>query len=61
VVFFWTWKLGPGSEDDPSAPYWSYSAGVQAGLIPKSLSDKNVTTNITEACYEFMDTGQWKC
>jgi glucan 1,3-beta-glucosidase len=55
--FFWTWKLGPGSEDDPSTPYWSYSASVAAGIIPKTLHD----SNITEACYEFLDTDPWKC
>lgn len=55
--FFWTWKTGPGAENDPSNPYWSYSAAVTAGIIPPKLHDQN----ITEACYLFEDTGNFTC
>jgi len=55
--FFWTWKLGPGTEKDPSQAYWSYSGAVKAGIIPDTLHD----SNITEACYEFMDTFPFTC
>jgi len=57
--FFWTWKTGPGSEKDPSVAYWSYSAAVQAFIIPAPLFIEN--KNITEACYEFMSTEPYTC
>jgi len=55
--FFWTWKLGPGTEADPSQAYWSYSGAVKAGIIPAKLPDQN----ITEACYVFESTEPFKC
>jgi len=55
--FFWTWKLGPGSESDPSQAYWSYSGAVAAGIIPAKLPEQN----ITEACYVFESTDPFKC
>jgi len=55
--FFWTWKLGPGTEKDPSTAYWSYVAAVKAGIIPATLPDKN----ITEACYVFESTEPYTC
>jgi len=55
--FFWTWKTGPGSEGDPSTPYWSYSAAVKANIIPSPLPDKG----IAEACYEFLSTVPYVC
>jgi len=57
--FFWTWKLGVGSEKDPSLPYWSYSASIAAGIMPTNL-DK-VNQNITEACYVFESTSPYTC
>jgi len=55
--FFWTWKLGPGTESDPSTPYWSYSAAVTATILPERL----VSENITEACYVFESTDPYTC
>jgi len=55
--FFWTWKTGPGSDKDPSTPYWSYSHSVTAGIIPNVLDDRN----ITEACYAFESTEPYTC
>jgi len=57
--FFWTYKTGPGTENDPSTPYWSYSAAVQAGIFPPVLTMEN--RNITEACYTFEDTNPFTC
>jgi hypothetical protein len=57
--FFWTWKLGPGTENDPSRSYWSYSAAVTAGIIPAPLQNYNY--NITTACFEFEDTDPYTC
>jgi len=57
--FFWTWKTGPGTEEDPSVAYWSYSASMAANIMPKNLD--NVNQNITEACYVFEDTAPYKC
>jgi len=57
--FFWTWKLGPGTENDPSRFYWSYSAAVGAGIIPQPLQNYNM--NITSACFEFEDTDPYTC
>jgi len=58
--FFWTWKLGKGSENDPSQAYWSYSAAVAADIFPSNFSD-SVNTNITESCYVFESTEPWRC
>jgi len=55
--FFWTWKTGPGSESDPSTPYWSYSAAVAATIIPSPLPDEDVKT----ACYAFESTEPFTC
>jgi len=55
--FFWTWKMGPGSEHDPSMPYWSYSGAVKAGIIPPKFHELNVT----EACYQFESTEPFHC
>jgi len=55
--FFWTWKLGPGTEQDPSQAYWSYSGAVAANIIPAKLPEQN----ITEACYVFESTDPFKC
>jgi len=55
--FFWTWKTGPGTQNDASVNYWSYSAAVKAQLIPAPLND----TLITEACYVFEDTEPYYC
>jgi len=57
--FFWTWKTGKGTEDDPSVAYWSYSAAMKATIFPKNLDAVN--QNITEACYVFEDTAPYKC
>jgi hypothetical protein len=57
--FFWTWKLGPGTENDPSRAYWSYTAAVTAGIIPTPLQNYNI--NITTACFEFEDTDPYTC
>jgi len=55
--FFWTWKTGPGSETDPSTPYWSLSAAVKATIIPATLPD----LPIQEACYQFESTEPFTC
>jgi glucan 1,3-beta-glucosidase len=55
--FFWTWKTGPGTETDPSTPYWSYTAAVAATIIPNTLPDQE----IQEACYEFTTTLPYTC
>jgi glucan 1,3-beta-glucosidase len=55
--FFWTWKLGPGGENDPSIAYWSYSEAIKAGIIPPKLVDQN----ITDACNYFEDTKPYTC
>jgi len=57
--FFWTWKTGPGTEEDPSVAYWSYSAAIAATIFPRKLD--NMNQNITEACYVFEDTAPYKC
>lgn len=33
--FFWTWKVGPGSDGKIRSPAWSYQLGLQNGWIPK--------------------------
>jgi len=55
--FFWTWKTGPGAENDPSTPYWSYSAAVKAKIIPAPLPDQAVQ----ESCYTFESTDPYVC
>jgi len=55
--FFWTWKLGPGSEKDPSTPYWSYTAGMGAKVIPTSFNE----TRLQDACYLFESTDPYVC
>jgi len=55
--FFWTWKTGPGSETDPSTPYWSMKAAVNATIIPSPLPD----IPIMEACYQFESTEPFTC
>jgi len=55
--FFWTWKTGPGSETDPSTPYWSMQAAVKATIIPSPLPD----VAIQEACYQFESTEPFTC
>jgi glucan 1,3-beta-glucosidase len=55
--FFWTYKTGPGTETDPSTPYWSYSAAVAATIIPNTLPD----LAIQQACYQFEDTEPYTC
>jgi len=57
--FFWTWKTGPGSEHDPSVAYWNFQAAIQANIIPVPL--QNYNQNITEACYNFLDTEPYTC
>jgi len=55
--FFFTWKTGPGTETDPSTPYWSFSAAVNATIIPSPLPDHP----IQEACFMFQPTEPWTC
>lgn len=50
--FFWTWKTGSGSDNDPSLAYWSYSEAIKAKIIPAPLVDED----IKEACYLFEST-----
>jgi len=57
--FFWTWKTGPGTEADPSTPYWSFVDAVNAELILVPLDVYNY--NITTACYQFEDTEPYTC
>jgi glucan 1,3-beta-glucosidase len=57
--FFWTWKTGPGTETDPSTPYWNFQRAIHDGIIPIPLTTYN--SNITEACYEFVDTAPYTC
>jgi len=55
--FFWTWKLGPGTETDPSSAYWSYSAAMEAKILPQKLNE----TTVKEACYLFESTDPFVC
>jgi len=55
--FFWTWKTGPGSENDPSTRYWSMSEAVKQNLFDNPLKYDTITT----ACYEFEDTEPYTC
>jgi len=55
--FFWTWKTGPGSENDPSTPYWSMAAAVKQNLFDNPLK----YDTITPSCYEFEDTEPYTC
>ncbi|KAG2050863.1 glycoside hydrolase [Suillus hirtellus] len=32
--FFWTWKIGPSSNNTIAAPLWSYQLGLQQGWMP---------------------------
>jgi len=57
--FFWTWKTGPGTENDPSVAYWSFQRAIQATIIPVPLQNYNY--NITTACFEFVDTNPYTC
>jgi len=57
--FFWTWKTGPGTETDPSTPYWNFQRAIHDGIIPVPLTTYNY--NITTACYEFVDTEPFTC
>jgi glucan 1,3-beta-glucosidase len=57
--FFWTWKTGPGTETDPSTPYWNLQRAIKDGIIPIPLSNYN--SNITSACFEFVDTEPYTC
>jgi len=57
--FFWTWKTGPGTENDPSVAYWNFQRAIQAGIIPVPLQNYNY--NITTACFEFVDTNPYTC
>jgi len=57
--FFWTWKTGPGSENDPSIPYWNMQRAIKDGIIPTPLQNYNM--NITTACFEFEDTDPYTC
>jgi glucan 1,3-beta-glucosidase len=57
--FFWTWKTGPGTENDPSVAYWDYTKAVGAGLIPSPLQNYNY--NITTACFQFEDVNPYFC
>jgi glucan 1,3-beta-glucosidase len=56
---FWTWKTGPGTENDPSLPYWSLQQAVKSNIIPTPLSQFNL--NITTACFQFEDTDPYVC
>jgi len=55
--FFWTWKTGPGTENDPSTPYWNFQRAIKETIIPVPLH----TDNITTACFEFVDTDPYMC
>jgi len=55
--FFWTWKTGIGSENDPSTRYWSMSEAVKQNLFDNPLK----YDTITSACYEFEDTEPYTC
>jgi len=55
--FFWTWKTGPGTENDPSTRYWSMAEAVKQNLFDNPLKQDVVTT----ACYEFEDTVPYTC
>jgi len=55
--FFWTWKTGPGTESDPSTPYWNFQMASKLGLIQTPLNSYNIST----ACYEFVDTVPYTC
>jgi glucan 1,3-beta-glucosidase len=57
--FFWTWKTGPGTENDPSVNYWDYSKAIAAGIIPSPLQNANY--NITTACFQFEDVEPYTC
>jgi glucan 1,3-beta-glucosidase len=57
--FFWTWKLGPGTENDPSQHYWDFLTAAQVGIIPTPLQNYNY--NITTACFQFEDTEPYVC
>jgi glucan 1,3-beta-glucosidase len=57
--FFWTWKTGPGAENDVSVDYWDFSRAIQAKIIPTPLQNYNY--NITTACYQFEDTEPYTC
>jgi len=57
--FFWTYKLGLGTENDPSRFYWDFTRAVGAGIIPTPLQKYNY--NITTACFNFEDTTPYTC
>jgi len=57
--FFWTWKLGLGTENDPSRNYWSYVNAMTAGILPQNLNTANY--NITTACFQFEDVDPYYC
>jgi len=57
--FFWTWKTGPGSENDPSIPYWNLQRAIKDNIVPTPLQNYNM--NITTACFEFEDTDPYTC
>jgi len=56
---FWTWKTGPGTENDPSVAYWNLQQAIKLNIIPTPLPNFNL--NITTACYQFEDTTPYVC
>jgi len=56
---FWTWKTGPGTENDPSVAYWNLQQAIKLNIIPTPLPNFNL--NITTACFQFEDTTPYVC
>ncbi|KAG2741648.1 glycoside hydrolase [Suillus brevipes Sb2] len=44
--FFWTWKIGPSSNNTIASPLWSYQLGLQQGWMP---TDPRVATGTCAA------------
>jgi len=57
--FFWTYKLGAGTENDPSQHYWDFTTAASVGIIPTPLQNYNY--NITTACFQFESTDPYTC
>jgi len=51
--YFWTWKTGPGAENDPCNAYWSFRDAVKAGYITSPITDEW----IQPACNYFVEDG----
>ncbi|KAG1738191.1 glycoside hydrolase family 5 protein [Suillus lakei] len=52
--FFWTWKIGPSSNNTIASPLWSYQLGLQQGWMP---TDPRVTAQQFDGVYQPYQTG----